>query len=108
LSFMYGHSLHWHVPLPGAATSVFSGAAFCIGCRMPASVATMRVFAFEVFAYSISRDVDPMKLNSLEKIYLSLRDLRPEITMSEELRKKALKPIERMLEMRPGAAAAAS
>lgn len=40
-----------------------------------------------------------MKLNSLEKIYLSLRDLRPEITMEETLREKALKPIARMLEM---------
>lgn len=43
-----------------------------------------------------------MKLNSLEKIYLSLRDLKPEITMSEELRKRALAPIERMLEMSKG------
>ena len=40
-----------------------------------------------------------MKLNSMEKIYLSLRDLKPEITLPEELRKKALKPIEKMLEM---------
>jgi quinolinate synthase len=43
-----------------------------------------------------------MKLNSLEKIYLSLRDLKPEITLSEDLRKKALAPIERMLEMSKG------
>jgi quinolinate synthase len=40
-----------------------------------------------------------MKLNSLEKAYVSLRDLKPEVTLEEELRKKALKPIERMLEM---------
>ncbi len=40
-----------------------------------------------------------MKLNSLEKIYLALRDLSPEIRIEEELRKKALRPIERMLEM---------
>jgi quinolinate synthase len=38
-----------------------------------------------------------MKLNSLEKLYLSLRDLQPEITLEEGLRLKALKPLERML-----------
>jgi len=38
-----------------------------------------------------------MRLNTLEKLYLSLRDLGPEIHMSEELRLAALKPIERML-----------
>ena len=43
-----------------------------------------------------------MKLNSLEKIYLSLRDLKPEITMDEKLRVKALAPIQRMLEMSKG------
>jgi quinolinate synthase len=38
-----------------------------------------------------------MRLNTLEKLYVSLRDLSPEIHMSEELRLGALKPIERML-----------
>lgn len=38
-----------------------------------------------------------MKLNTLEKIYLALRDLKPEITMDEGLRVKALRPLERML-----------
>lgn len=38
-----------------------------------------------------------MKLNTLEKIYLALRDLRPRIEMPEELRKRALLPLERML-----------
>jgi len=38
-----------------------------------------------------------MKLNTLEKIYLCLRDLKPELTLDEELRVKALKPLERML-----------
>jgi quinolinate synthase len=38
-----------------------------------------------------------MRLNSLEKLYVALRDLQPEILMSEELRLGALKPIERML-----------
>jgi quinolinate synthase len=38
-----------------------------------------------------------MRLNTLEKLYVSLRDLAPEIHMSEELRLAAHKPIERML-----------
>ena len=38
-----------------------------------------------------------MKLNSLEKLYLALRDLQPEITLDEDLRLKALRPLERML-----------
>ena len=38
-----------------------------------------------------------MKLNNLEKLYLSLRDLKPEIRMDEGLRVRALKPLERML-----------
>jgi len=38
-----------------------------------------------------------MRLNTLEKLYLALRDLSPEIKMTEELRLAALKPIERML-----------
>jgi quinolinate synthase len=38
-----------------------------------------------------------MRLNSLEKLYVALRDLSPEIQMSEELRLGALQPIERML-----------
>jgi quinolinate synthase len=40
-----------------------------------------------------------MKLNTLEKLYLCLRDERPEITMPEELRKAAEKPLLRMLEL---------
>jgi quinolinate synthase len=38
-----------------------------------------------------------MRLNTMEKIYLALRDLAPRIEMSEELRLAALKPLERML-----------
>jgi quinolinate synthase len=38
-----------------------------------------------------------MKLNSLEKLYLCLRDLKPEIRLDEAVRVKALKPLERML-----------
>lgn len=40
-----------------------------------------------------------MKKNTLEKLYLCLRDLKPEITMSEEVRLAALKPLQRMFEM---------
>ncbi len=38
-----------------------------------------------------------MKLNSLEKLYLCLRDLKPEILLDEPLRRRALQPLERML-----------
>jgi quinolinate synthase len=40
-----------------------------------------------------------MKLNTLEKLHLCMRDRRPEIIMDERLRRRALQPIERMLEM---------
>lgn len=39
-----------------------------------------------------------MKLNTLEKVYLSLRDETHEIHVPQALREKALKPLERMLE----------
>jgi len=38
-----------------------------------------------------------MRLNSLEKIYLALRDLQPELHLNEDLRLRALAPLERML-----------
>lgn len=40
-----------------------------------------------------------MRLNTLEKLYLCLRDLSPEVTVPEHIRAKALHPIERMLEL---------
>jgi len=40
-----------------------------------------------------------MKLNTLEKLYLCMKNGNPEITMDKETLAKALKPIERMLEM---------
>lgn len=40
-----------------------------------------------------------MKRNTLEKLYLCMKYELPEITMNEELRLKALKPIEAMLEL---------
>jgi quinolinate synthase len=38
-----------------------------------------------------------MRLNTLEKVYLALRDLSPRIEMSPELRERARVPIDRML-----------
>ncbi|MBW4658806.1 MAG: quinolinate synthase NadA [Drouetiella hepatica Uher 2000/2452] len=40
-----------------------------------------------------------MRLNTLEKLYLAMRDRSPEITLPEEVRLAALRPIQRMLEM---------
>ena len=40
-----------------------------------------------------------MRLNSLETLYLCLRDLEPEVTVAEDIRVRALRPIERMLEL---------
>jgi quinolinate synthase len=40
-----------------------------------------------------------MRLNTLEKLYLCLRDLAPEVTVPEDIRRRALVPIERMLEL---------
>jgi len=40
-----------------------------------------------------------MRLNTLEKLYLCLRDLEPEVTVPEEIRVRALRPLERMLEL---------
>ena len=40
-----------------------------------------------------------MRLNSLEKLYLALRDLEPQVEVPEEIRVRALAPIEKMLEL---------
>ncbi|MDJ0798301.1 MAG: quinolinate synthase NadA [Calothrix sp. MO_167.B12] len=40
-----------------------------------------------------------MRLNTLEKLYLAMKNRTPEITLPEEIRQAALKPIERMLQM---------
>ncbi len=40
-----------------------------------------------------------MRLNTLEKLYLCLRDLRPEVTVPERIRIAALSPIEKMLSL---------
>ncbi len=38
-----------------------------------------------------------MRLNTPEKVYLALRDLEPRLEMAEDLRRRALVPVERML-----------
>jgi len=43
-----------------------------------------------------------MALNTMEKLYLALRDLQPRIEMDEELRLGARKSLDRMLEMASG------
>ncbi len=40
-----------------------------------------------------------MRLNTLEKLYLAMKNKAPEITLAEDIRVAALKPIERMLAM---------
>ncbi len=40
-----------------------------------------------------------MKLNTMEKLYLCMKEQKPEIILDEEIRVRALKPIQRMLEM---------
>ncbi|MDP5338774.1 MAG: quinolinate synthase NadA [Nodularia sp. (in: cyanobacteria)] len=40
-----------------------------------------------------------MRLNTLEKLYLAMKNRTPEITMSEDIRLAALQPMQRMLEM---------
>jgi quinolinate synthase len=40
-----------------------------------------------------------MKMNTLEKLYLCLKNEKPEIFVDEETRIKAVRPIERMLEI---------
>ncbi|MCB0834950.1 MAG: quinolinate synthase NadA, partial [Bacteroidetes bacterium] len=40
-----------------------------------------------------------MKLNTLEKLYLCMKNRSPEITLDEHIREQALAPIQKMLEM---------
>ena len=44
-------------------------------------------------------DCPHMKRNTLEKIYLCMKYELPDIEMDEDLRKAALKPIQRMMEI---------
>ena len=40
-----------------------------------------------------------MRLNSPEKLYLCMRDRTPELLLPEDLRLRALRPVQRMLEL---------
>jgi quinolinate synthase len=40
-----------------------------------------------------------MKMNSLERLYVSLRDLKPEVKVPEGIRERAWRPIQRMLDL---------
>jgi quinolinate synthase len=40
-----------------------------------------------------------MRLNTLERVYVCMRDRQPSISLAEDLRVKALRPLERMLAM---------
>jgi quinolinate synthase len=40
-----------------------------------------------------------MRLNTLEKLYLAMKNRTPEVTLPEEMRVAALRPMQRMLEM---------
>jgi quinolinate synthase len=40
-----------------------------------------------------------MRLNTLERVYLCMRDRQPSISLAEDVRVKALRPLERMLAM---------
>lgn len=44
-----------------------------------------------------------MGLNTMEKLYMALRDLEPQLHLAEDVRVAALKPLERMLAMSGGA-----
>lgn len=44
-------------------------------------------------------DCNYMKLNTLEKLYECLKNCKPEIKIDEDIRKEAIKPIERMLKL---------
>lgn len=44
-------------------------------------------------------ECDYMKLNTLEKVYMALRDEKPEVIVEPGLAEKALRPIKRMLEL---------
>ena len=43
-----------------------------------------------------------MALNTMEKLYITLRDMQPQIEVPEDLRLKAKQSLDRMLEMAPG------
>ena len=54
---------------------------------------------YTLYNAALEHDCVNMKKNNLENIYQALLDEKPELLMDEELRQKALAPIQRMLEL---------
>ncbi|MBR5919942.1 MAG: quinolinate synthase NadA, partial [Bacteroidales bacterium] len=54
---------------------------------------------YTLYNGAVKHDCVNMKKNNLLNIYAALLEEQPELIMDEELRKKALVPIQRMLEM---------
>jgi quinolinate synthase len=46
-----------------------------------------------------NNECDYMRMNTLEKLYLCLRDEQPAIEVDEAIRERAVRPIHKMLEM---------
>ena len=40
-----------------------------------------------------------MRMNTLEKVYKCLKEMKPELQMDEQIRSMAYKPMKRMLDM---------
>ena len=55
---------------------------------------------YTLYNGAVKHDCVNMKKNNVLNIYAALLEEQPELIMDEELRKKALVPIQRMLEMR--------
>jgi quinolinate synthase len=68
--------------------------------KMQAAAPGKRLIAAPPEDESCSCNTCPfMKKNTLEKLYLCLRDLSPQVDVAEPIRARALRPIQRMLEM---------
>ena len=53
----------------------------------------------QFYSLTVTADCPNMKLNTLEKVVWALEDMAPVVTVPEDVRVKALLPIERMLEI---------
>ena len=65
--------------------------------QMQKAAPTKRFIAAPPEANCACNECPFMRLNTEEKLYLALRDLTPRIELPEDLRRRALVPIERML-----------
>lgn len=70
-----------------------------MGKRSPGSVFYPVPSALDGGACVACNTCEFMKLNTMEKLYLCMRDRTPELTMAPELMAAARKPLERMLEL---------